>query len=77
VIIGSIKDNNYYEGVPDTSSLPVPSPLVKVGEIESQRFDRQWELLQPYLADGTVNPEFVSMYPEESETYGFLPAQKD
>lgn len=37
---------------------------------EYQKFDR--ELVQPYLADGTPNPEFIKHYPEESKEYGFI-----
>lgn len=37
---------------------------------EYQKFDR--ELVQPYLPDGTPNPEFIKHYPEESKDYGFI-----
>lgn len=77
MILGSIKEGKYNKGDHSDNSLPVPSPLVKAGEIESQRFDHQWELVQPYKADGTVNEEFTIAYPEEAATYGFINQKRD
>lgn len=34
----------------------------------AQRFDM--ELIQPYLPDGTPNPDFVKYYPKEAKEYG-------
>lgn len=41
---------------------------------EYQKFDR--ELIQPRLANGEPNPEFVKHYPEESKQYGFIKDDK-
>lgn len=34
----------------------------------AQRFDM--ELIQPYLSDGTPNPDFIKYYPKEAKEYG-------
>lgn len=39
-----------------------------------QKFDR--ELIQPRLANGKPNPEFIKHYPQESREYGFIKDDK-
>lgn len=44
---------------------------------DRQREDHRADLLQPYLRDGSPNPEFISVYPEESKAYGFIPKEDE
>jgi hypothetical protein len=55
----------------------MPSSLVKAADVDEQRWSHQADLLQPYLADGTMNPEFTEIYYEESKNYGFVPKERD
>lgn len=77
MIIGRISDNKYTRGTQETQHLAMPSSLVKAADADEQRWSHQADLLQPRLADGTVNPEFVEVYYEESREYGFIPKERD
>lgn len=39
-------------------------------EEDRQRFAK--DLVQPYLPNGQVNPEFITALPKEAERYGFI-----
>lgn len=38
--------------------------------LESQAKKHDMDLIQPYLPDGSPNPEFIKYYPAEAKEYG-------
>jgi hypothetical protein len=71
-MLGYIRDGHYYKGTRENADNGPTSSLVKAGDHDDQRFMHQADLVQPYKADGSINPEFVDLYYEESKTYGFV-----
>jgi hypothetical protein len=60
-------------------AVPRPTSVWKASDHDRQRADHKFELVQPYLPNGEVNPEFLTAYPTESasEAYGFLPTDEE
>jgi hypothetical protein len=57
--------------------MPQSTSVWKNSDHDRQRADHAWELVQPYLRNGEVNPEFLTAYPDESrEMYGLLPTEE-
>jgi hypothetical protein len=72
-------DGKYYSGTPKMAQIvPQPTSVWKQSDHDRQRQDHKGELLRPYLPDGTPNPEFIELYPEESKhTYKFIPTDEE
>lgn len=71
-MLGYIKNGKYYKGAWDKITVSAAFSLVKAQDHDDQRFMHQAELVQPYLPDGTVNPEFTELYYEESKNFGYI-----
>lgn len=73
-MIGYISDGVYVRTQPTLEDMlsPEPSTLAKVADMDQQRFEHQYELIQPYDSAGKPNPDFIQAYPEEAKTYGFI-----
>jgi len=78
--MGYIRNGVFHTGNPPMQDLvPQPTSVWKQGDHDRQRADHKWELTQPYLPNGSVNPEFLTAYPEESksEAYKFVPTDEE
>lgn len=72
-IIGYLKDGEYHTGKPDLSKMQkTQQATYKAWDHDKQRFDHKADILQPRLSNGQPNPEFIQVYPEESQAYGFI-----
>lgn len=58
--------------VATVASTPRKHALHKEFEAEADRQRFAKDLVQPYLPNGKVNPEFITALPEEAERYGFV-----
>lgn len=58
--------------VPTGAVAPRKQPLHKAFEAEAQRTEFARDLVQPYLANGKPNPEFIDAMPKEAERYGMV-----
>lgn len=63
--IGS--DGKYHRG--RQPHVNADSSLYKVWSHDKQRREHARDIIQPYLPDGSLNPEFRMEYPEESKDY--------
>lgn len=77
--MGYIDANGYHKGdLRMQDAVPQPTSVWKNSDHDRQRADHKWEMVQPYLRNGEVNPEFLTAYPDESrEIYKFLPTEED
>lgn len=68
----------YYKDSPTMQTVvPQATSVWKNSDHDRQRADHAWELVQPYLRNGEVNPEFLTAYPDESrEMYELLPTEE-
>lgn len=62
----------YYKNAEDA---PVQRQAVVGSQLQSYSLESQakrhdMDLIQPYLSDGSANPDFVKYYPKESREYG-------
>lgn len=58
--------------------VPDKTSVWKQSDHDRQRADHKAELVRPYLPNGEPNPEFISLYPEESKTtYKFIPTDEE
>jgi hypothetical protein len=71
-------DGNFYTGQPKMASIvPQKTSVWKHADHDRQRADHKADLVRPYLPTGEPNPEFISLYPEESKhTYHFIPTDE-
>lgn len=67
-------DGKFYSGQPKMASMvPQKTSVWKQSDHDRQRADHKSELVQPYLANGDPNPEFIELYREESiNIYHFI-----
>lgn len=72
-------DGKYYSGQPKMAAMvPNRTTVWKQSDHDRQRREHKAELIRPYLADGSPNPEFIKLYPEESKnTYKFIPTDEE
>lgn len=72
-------DGKFYSGQPKMASIvPQKTSVWKQSDHDRQRQDHKADLVRPYLPDGEPNPEFISLYPEESKhTYKFIPTDEE
>lgn len=70
--MGILINGKYYKNPEDA---PVQHQAV-VGQqlqrynLESQAQKHDMDLIQPYSADGSPNPDFIKYYPREAKEYG-------
>ena len=70
--MGVLINGKYYKD----PSLAPHSPQAVVGSqverynLESQAVKHDMDLIQPYLSDGSPNPDFIKYYPKEAKEYG-------
>lgn len=70
--MGILIRGKYYknpEDAPKEANSVVGSQLYSYN-LESQAKKHDMDLIQPYLPDGSANPEFIKYYPEEANEYG-------
>ncbi len=62
----------YYKNANDapTEHQAVVGSQLQSYSLESQAKRHDMDLIQPYLSDGSVNPDFVRYYPKEAKEYG-------
>lgn len=70
--MGLLVNGKYYK---DPSKAPAQAQAVVGSQLQSYSLESQakkhdMDLIQPYLSDGSPNPEFIKYYPYESEEYG-------
>lgn len=58
--------------VPSKVAVPRKHVLHKAFEQNEDVQKYKRDLVQPYLANGKPNPEFIEAMPEEAERYGFV-----
>lgn len=72
--MGTLINGKYYKNdadVPKDVFAKVSQQLAGYNiESNAQKFDR--ELIQPWLRDGTANPDFIKYYPKEAMQYGMI-----
>ena len=70
--MGILVGGKYYKNAseaPQEAHAVVGTQVLSYGrESASKRYDM--ELIQPYLADGKPNPDFIKYYPKEAKEYG-------
>lgn len=71
-------DGKFYTGQPKMADIvPEKTSVWKASDHDRQRQDHKADLVRPYLPNGEPNPEFISLYPEESKhTYHFIPTDE-
>ena len=70
--MGLLLNGKYYKNpsdAPFNASEVVGSQLSSYN-LESQAKKHDMDLIQPYLPDGSPNPEFIKYYPAEAKEYG-------
>lgn len=70
--MGILLNGKYYKDVKDApfnAQAKVGSQLQSYN-LESQAQKHDMDLIQPYLSDGSPNPEFLKYYPELAKEYG-------
>lgn len=70
--MGTFLNGKYYK---DASEVPPQAQAVVGSQLQSYNLESQankhdMDLIQPYLPDGTANPEFIKYYPKEAAEYG-------
>lgn len=78
--MGYITDDGvYHEGSPSLPDMVVERSVNwKQGDHDRQRQDHKVDLIRPYLPSGEPNPEFIAMYPVESqEVYHFIKSDQE
>ena len=70
--MGILIGGKYYKDPKDAPS----QAQAKVGaqlrsyDLESTAKKHDMDLIQPYLGDGSPNPDFIKYYPKEAQEYG-------
>lgn len=70
--MGTLLNGKYYknpEDVPQQTYSAISQQVQGYDrEHSAKKYDR--ELIQPWLPDGSPNPEFIKHYPKEAKEYG-------
>lgn len=72
--MGILLNGKYYKDPKDAPSnaKAVVGSQLQSYNLESQAKKHDMDLIQPYLSDGSPNPEFVKYYPTEAKEYGMV-----
>lgn len=70
--MGILLNGKYYK---DPKDAPAQAQAVVGSQLqnytlESQAQKHDMDLIQPYLSDGSPNPDFIKYYPKEAKEYG-------
>lgn len=70
--MGTLVGGKYYK---NADEAPIERQAVVGSQLQSYSLESQakrhdMDLIQPYLSDGSVNPDFVRYYPKEAKEYG-------
>lgn len=71
-------DGKFYSGQPKMAEIvPQATSVWKQSDHDRQRAEHKADLIRPYLDNGQPNPDFIEVYPEESQTiYKFIPTDE-
>ena len=77
--MGVIRDGKYFHNEkPDRHKVkPVVAQMANKGRIDRDYEEHAHHLIQPYLPDGTPNPDFIEYYPEDAKRYGFIKEESE
>lgn len=78
--MGVIINGKYYPDKDAKSAERTLPPLAKQADVSRRTMEYQRhdvDLLQPYLPDGTPNPDFIKHYPKEAVEYGFIKERRN
>lgn len=70
--MGILINGKYYKDpadAPSQAQAVVGSQLQRYN-LDSQAQKHDMDLIQPYLPDGSANPDFIKYYPKEAKEYG-------
>lgn len=70
--MGILLNGKYYKDIKDApfQSKAVIGSQLQSYNLESQAKKHDMDLIQPYLPDGSPNPDFIKYYPKEAKEYG-------
>lgn len=70
--MGTLLNGKYYKDIKDApfQSKAVVGSQLQSYNLESQAKKHDMDLIQPYLPDGSPNPDFIKYYPKEAKEYG-------
>lgn len=70
--MGILVGNKYYKNPKDApvQNYAIIGSQLRSYNLESQAKKHDMDLIQPYLPDGSPNPEFIKYYPKEAKEYG-------
>lgn len=70
--MGILLNGKYYKNPEDAplSASAVIGQQLQSYHLESQAKKHDMDLIQPYLSDGSPNPDFIKYYPKEAKEYG-------
>ena len=68
--MGVLINGKYYKDPKDAPSQAQAGSQLQGYNLESQAKRHDMDLIQPYLGDGTPNPDFIKYYPQEAKEYG-------
>lgn len=72
--MGILLNGKYYKNIKDAPSRAkaVVGSQLQSYNLESQAQKHDMDLIQPYLGDGSPNPDFIKYYPKEAKEYGMV-----
>lgn len=70
--MGILIEGKYYKNPEDAPkrSQAIVGAQIQRYNLESSAKQHDMDLIQPYLGDGSPNPEFIKYYPKEAKEYG-------
>lgn len=70
--MGILIQGKYYKNPEDApvQTQPAIGSQVQSYNLEAQAKKHDMDLIQPYLSDGSPNPDFIKYYPKEAKEYG-------
>lgn len=70
--MGILLNGKYYKNIKDApfNAKAVVGSQLQSYNLESQAKKHDMDLIQPYLPDGSPNPDFIKYYPAEAKEYG-------
>ena len=72
--MGILLNGKYYKDPKDApfNAKAVVGSQLQSYNLESQAKKHDMDLIQPYLGDGSPNPDFIKYYPKEAKEYGMV-----
>lgn len=77
--MGVIRNGKYYhDATLDSGRVDgTISGIAASGALDRDFEDHAHDLIQPRLANGDPNPDFIEWYPEESKAHGFIEEEEE